>query len=101
MFADDTQLFHSTEESIVEGFNTLKAYCKASGAKLNLHKTKGLYIGQWKDKEPIYKKINWVKNVTGLGTCFGYNVNYEEIWMKKFFKLKKKINSGTKGILPW
>jgi len=91
MFADDTQLFHSTEASIVEGFRTLDVYCKASGAKLNIHKTKGLYIGQWKNKEPKFKKIKWAKSVGGLGTEFGYNINYEEIWMKKFFKFKKKI----------
>ena len=91
MFADDTQLFHSTEQSIIEGFKTLDTYCKASGAQLNMHKTKGLYIGQWKNKQPILKKIKWVENVTGLGTVFGYNINYEEIWLKKFAKFKIKI----------
>ena len=85
MFADDTQLYHSTEASIIEGFKTIDIYCKASGAMLNLHKTKGLYIGQWKDKLPKFKKIKWVTRVTGLGVEFGYNINYEDIWMKKFF----------------
>lgn len=92
MFADDTQLFHRNESSIIESFKTLELYCKASGAKLNLHKTKGLYIGLWKNKTPKYNKIKWVKTVLGLGTVFGYNINYEEIWMKKFFKFKKRIN---------
>ena len=91
MFADDTQLFHKTEASIIEGFNTLNLYCRASGAQLNLDKTKGLYIGHWKNKTPIFKKIKWVTKVSGLGAEFGYNINYEEIWMKKFFKFKKKI----------
>ena len=91
MFADDTQLFHSSESSIIEGFKVLETYCKASGAKLNLHKTKGLYIGGWKEKQPKYKRIKWVKNVVALGTVFGYNIDYEQIWMKKFFKFKEKI----------
>ena len=91
MFADDTQIFISTEASIIESFKTLDVYCKASGAKLNMHKTKGLYIGLWKGKSPIFKKIRWVTSVSGLGTEFGYNINYEDIWMRKFFKFKKKI----------
>ena len=59
---------------------------------LNLQKTKGLYIGHWQNKNPKFKKIKWVTRVTGLGVEFGYNINYEDIWMKKFFKFKKKIS---------
>ena len=95
LFADDTQLFHSTEESIIESFKILDTYCKASGAKLNFKKTKGLYIGSWKNKKPKYNKIQWVKNVCGLGTHFGYEINYEELWMQKFTKFKSKIASWS------
>ena len=91
MFADDTQLFLSSDDSIVESLKTLNIYCKASGAKLNMHKTKGINIGRWKNKEPKIKKISWVQNVKGLGTYFGYNINYEEIWLQKFTKFKSKI----------
>ena len=90
-FADDTQLFHTSEKSILEGFKILETFSKASGAKLNMKKTKGLYIGSWKDKEPIFKEIKWVKSVNGLGVEFGYHINHEELWMKKFTKFKNKI----------
>ncbi len=50
MFADDTVLYHRTEQSIKEAFKIINTYYKASGAKLNMHKTKGLYIGSWKEK---------------------------------------------------
>ena len=92
-FADDTQLFHRSEKSIKSGFNILKTYGKASGAKLNMKKTKGLYIGRWKHKEPVFKEIKWQENVGGLGCEFGYNINYEELWMKKFTKFKNKIKN--------
>ena len=59
MFADDTQLFHSSENSIKESFNILETYCKASGALLNLHKTKGLSIGAWRNKKMNFNKIKW------------------------------------------
>ena len=96
MFADDTQLFHSSEKSIVESFRILDTYCKASGAQLNLKKTKGLFIGSWRNKKPTFKKIKWVENCDGLGAHFGYNINYEEIWMKKFAKFKSKLNDWKK-----
>ena len=95
-FADDTQLFHRTEKSITSCFKILHTYSEASGAKLNLKKTKGLYIGSWKNKQPTLKEIGWVNNVTALGTKFGFNINYEDIWMKKFTKFKKKINQWKK-----
>ena len=101
IFHDDSTLSdnfgqYSTENSIEEGFKILELYCKASGALLNLHKTKGLYIGSWKKKKPVFTKITWVENTTGLGAHFGYNINYEEIWLKKFAKFKKKLQSWKK-----
>ena len=95
MFADDTQLFHSTEQSIKEGFDILDTYSKASGAKINVAKTKGLYIGQWKNKKPILTNIDWVQTADGLGAKYGYNINYEELWLQKFSKFKKKIQSWS------
>jgi hypothetical protein len=57
MFADDTLFFHRTEKSIIEGFKILHLYSLASGAKINVNKTKGLYIRKWKGKHPLYKDI--------------------------------------------
>ena len=96
MFADDTQLFHSTEKSIKEGFDILETYCQASGAKINISKTKGLYIGQWKNKTPVMTNIDWVKTAEGLGAKYGFNINYEELWLQKFCKFKKKIQCWSK-----
>ena len=91
MFADDTQLFHATIKSVKKGFDILDTYCKASGAVLNLKKTKGLAFGTWKNKKIKFDKIKWASNVKGLGVEFGYNINYEEIWMRKFCKFKTTI----------
>ena len=96
MFADDTQLFHSTEKSIKEGFHILETYSRASGAKINISKTKGLYIGRWKNKKPVITNIDWVKTAEGLGAKYGYNINYEELWLQKFCKFKKRIQSWNK-----
>jgi hypothetical protein len=45
MFADDTQIINKTEKSIEESLRILNIYEKASGAKLNLDKTVGMYLG--------------------------------------------------------
>ena len=53
LFADDTQLFNKNENSINECFKFIEIYEKASGSKVNLNKTIGLYTGRSKNKTPI------------------------------------------------
>ena len=67
-YVDDTQLFVSTEDSIVECFNTLKCFEHASGAKVNKNKTYGLYTGACRNKIPEYNEISWTNtNIKTLG----------------------------------
>ena len=51
-----------------------------------------MYIGNWKNKEREFKDIEWAKNIKALGVIFGYNINYEELWLQKFTKFKEKIS---------
>ena len=57
-FADDTQMFNITEESITECFKTLEKYEKASGAIIHKTKTTGLYTGPCKLKSQSIKKLS-------------------------------------------
>ena len=61
-YADDTCLCVTVTESIKECFNVLTIYEKASGAKVNISKTDGMWIGTWS------KRINdeSFKNFAGL-----------------------------------
>ena len=61
MFADDTQLFLKDELSIINSMNILSTFEEASGSKINLRKTIGIYIGGWKNKNPEYTNITWSK----------------------------------------
>ena len=47
-------------------------------------------------KETNFKKIKWVENVKGLGCEFGFNINYEEIWLRNFTKFKDELNKWKK-----
>ena len=44
-YADDTTLLLSDDQSIDEAFNTFDPYERASGAKINKGKCKGLWFG--------------------------------------------------------
>jgi hypothetical protein len=88
-FTDDTQLINKTEESIEETFKTLGIYEKASGAKMNLEKTVGMYLGKWRNKNPRFKNIKWsTKPVKALGVIHGYAIDFEMIWLEKINKIK-------------
>ena len=49
-YADDTQIVVTNDESIAEVFRQLKEYELATGAKVNIRKTEGLFIGKWKNR---------------------------------------------------
>ena len=89
MFADDTQLMNRTEKSIEQTFKWLKIYEQASGSKINYTKTEGIYLGPWKNKEPIFTKIKWTKTaVKTLGIFHGHVIDNDKIWKDKIQKIK-------------
>jgi exonuclease III len=89
MFADDTQLFNGTEESISETFKTLDTYEKASGAKINTNKTKGMFIGRWKNKTSNNHRISWTKHpIKALGVLHGYGIDEKQTWKSKIDKMQ-------------
>ena len=91
-YVDDTQLFVSTEASLVECFNILKRFEKSSGAKVNKNKTFGLYTGAWKNKIPEFNEISWTNtNIKTLGIHHGYEIDNEAIWLDKINKIKNCI----------
>ena len=46
-YTDDTSLILSSDDSIKASFDTYALYEKASGSKLNLSKSKGLWLSDW------------------------------------------------------
>ena len=55
-----------------EVIEDLTAFEQASGAKVNHGKTKGLWVGAWKNRTDTPLNIKWTnKNVETLGVYFG------------------------------
>ncbi len=75
-FADDTQFFHASIQSIVRGFSIIDVYAKASGAKINRKKTKIMALGEWKNRIEITSGVKWTSEpIKALGVFQGHNVD--------------------------
>ena len=48
-YADDTQIFLTNDSSVKETFKELEKCEKATGAKINIEKAEGLFIGKWRN----------------------------------------------------
>ena len=49
-YPDDTQIIVSNNSSVTEVVKQLSLYEEATGAKIHIGKTEGLFIGKWKNR---------------------------------------------------
>ena len=61
-YADDTQIIVCNNSSITEVFKQLKLYEKATGAKINIGKTEGLFMGKWKNRHDKPFNCKWTND---------------------------------------
>ena len=79
-FADDTTLFmDGSESSLQNTMNVLEVFGSLSGLKMNLSKTKVIWIGKkkfCKEKLDYGKSLNWdSSNFSLLGIIFDLNLS--------------------------
>ena len=74
-FADDATISVTDLTSILEVVSIIHNYGKVSGLKLNIKKTKGIWLGELKNLGlRVYNNINWTgKPVKCLGIYIGHN----------------------------
>ena len=73
-FADDTSLFLKNIDSITNAIEILRLFGNISGLKLNLGKTKAIWLGSWRHKENKPLGLNWTNEpVRALGIFISYN----------------------------
>ena len=80
LYADDTTLVVTDVNSIPLTFSICREFGLASGAKLNMDKTCGIWLGRWKDGEDSPYGIKWVKSKKLLGVHFGYGDMFSDNW---------------------
>ena len=58
-YADDTSIIVTSDDSIHAVFETFSLFERGSGAKLNQSKSKGLWLGSWRDRLDPPVALNW------------------------------------------
>lgn len=92
LYADDSLAICTCDASIERVLYWCSLYGRASGAKLNLQKTKGIWLGKWKSRSDHPFGISWVENCKLLGVKFRNNLTADDIWQPVLTKFVKTLN---------
>ena len=90
-YADDTTVAATTDASIEETFHLYALYERASGARLNRGKSKGMWAGSWKDRADMPHGIQWVKALPLLGATFNVGDYSIPTWEPAVSKLETRL----------
>ena len=101
-YADDTTLFVSDNDSISTCLSVLRVYEAASGAKININKTKGLWLGASKQDTLRNEGIDFTNTkINVLGTWIG-NVDCTwDNWNPVITKFEKTLNLWSQRNLSY
>ena len=73
-FADDTNLFCADLISVEKAFNIISDFGKMAGLRLNVKKTKAIWLGKWANKKSNPLEIKMMRSpVKILGVHFSYD----------------------------
>ena len=94
-FADDTNLFCADLISVEKAFDIVGDFGKMAGLRLNVKKTKAIWLGKWANKKTNPLEIKWMRSpVKILGVHFSYDKknNNELNFNLKLRKLQTKLD---------
>jgi ribonuclease HI len=113
MFADDTTVYLSAQDSFAALQSTLNTWCEASGAKFNIAKTEIIPIGTVEYRQelaltrklsPNHDSISESIHITKdgeptriLGAWIGNKVNQQGVWTKVLDKIDKSLKQWAKS----
>ena len=90
-YADDTQIIVSNNSSITEVCKQLRLYEEATGAKISIGKTEGLFMGKWKNRHDKRFDCKWTNDkVFALGLWIGNKDTAEIVITELLTKIKSK-----------
>ena len=95
-FADDTNLFCADVTSVEYALNTVSRFGAISGLKLNVKKTKAMWLGKWstnKTKPLQLKRLNQPVKILGIYFSYDENKNKHLNFDLKIQKLQTKLDS--------
>ena len=92
IYADDSIGIFVNDTSMQHYFYWVKLFGKISGSKVNLGKSKGMFLGKWKNRSDHPFGISWVKSHKILGYLFGHDITPDDFWSKLVLKFDKTLN---------
>ena len=93
-YADDTSLIVVSDQAIDEVFDVYDLYEGGSGAKLNLSKCEGLWLGSWNGRNDAPVTISWTSiKIKVLGVFLGPG-NLDHVnWRPRITVVENVLNS--------
>ena len=94
-YADDTTIVCDSDDAVDASFEIYALYERASGARINTTKSKGLWLGPWRHRTDPTVQLRWSSSyLLVLGTFLGPD-NLEEQ------NFRPRIESMTKVLDSW
>ena len=101
-YADDTSLVVTSDQSIVEVFRTYAVFERGSGSKLNLGKSKGLWLGSWSGRTDAPVNLSWTSDkLKVLGGVIGPGDVEEDNWRPRIVDVENVLQSWKAQILSF
>lgn len=113
LFADDTTVYLSEEDTYDDLLEVLQLWCKASGAKFNEKKTEFIPVGTPdfrknthlnRTHNPLSQQLETTVNIAKegepirvLGAWIGNGVNDDAVWSKNVEKIRETLDRWNKG----
>ena len=92
-YADDTTITITQNRCFKEVIKDIDLYESATGARVNYSKSKGLWLGKWKNRKDNPMNIQWTnKNVKNLGVYFGTENPAKQTFQEIIPKIKKSMD---------
>ena len=101
-YADDTSLILTSDDSIKAVFETYALFEKASGAKLNQAKSKGLWLGGWSGRSDPPVVLDWSSSkLKVLGVFLGPGNLEEDNWRPRIVAVDHVLKSWRSRALSF
>lgn len=101
-YADDTSLICTSDDSIKAVFETYALFEKASGAKLNQSKSKGLWLGSWSGRSDPPVPLDWTSvKIKVLGVFIGVGNLEEANWRPRIDAVDHVLKSWRSRVLSF
>ena len=101
-YADDTSLVVCTDEAIRACFAVYDTYERGSGSKLNLSKSKGLWLGPWANRSDPPVALEWSSvKIKVLGVFLGPGNLDDDNWKPRIAAVENTLSSWRQRILSF